>query len=61
MLENGLDPYETMKLVGHTSITTTMNIYTHFSDAQMEKTAGKLDAMFSANSKPVPRVAEKLH
>lgn len=59
--ENGLDPYETMKLVGHTSITTTMNIYTHFSDAQMEKTAGKLDAMFSANSKPVPRVAEKLH
>lgn len=56
--EHGLDPYETMKLVGHASITTTMNIYTHLSDAQMAKTAAKLDSMFS---KPVPRVAEKLH
>lgn len=59
--ENGLDPYETMKLVGHTSITTTMNIYTHLSEAQMEKTAAKLNDMFSPNSKPVPQVAEKLH
>lgn len=53
--EHGLDPYETMKLVGHTSITTTMNIYTHLSEAQMAKTAAKLDGMFS------PKVAEKLH
>ena len=45
--ENGLDPYETMKLVGHVSITTTMNIYTHLSEAQMEKTAQKIDSMFS--------------
>ena len=54
--EHGLDPYETMKLVGHSSITTTMNIYTHLSDAQMAKTAAKLDDMFSS-----PRVASKLH
>ena len=47
-----------MKLVGHTSITTTMNIYTHLSEAQMQKTVAKLDFMFS-NS--VPQVAEKLH
>ena len=53
--EHGLDPYETMKLVGHASIKTTMDIYTHLSEAQMSKTAEKLDAMFS------PKVAEKLH
>lgn len=45
--EHGLDPYETMKLVGHASIKTTMDIYTHLSDIQMTKTAAKLDAMFS--------------
>lgn len=54
--EHGFDPYETMKLVGHASITTTMNIYTHLSEAQMAKTAAKLDDMFA-----VPRVASKLH
>ena len=59
--ENGLDPYETMKLVGHTSITTTMNIYTHLSETQMQQTAAKLDDMFAGNSKPLPRVAKKLH
>lgn len=45
--ENGLDPYETMKLVGHTSITTTLNIYTHLSEAMMQRTAAKLDGMFA--------------
>ena len=57
--EHGFDPYETMKLVGHASIVTTMNIYTHLSEAQMSKTAAKLDDMFSAQ--PVPKVAQKLH
>lgn len=55
--EHGLDPYEVMKLVGHTSITTTMNIYTHLSESQMANVAAKIDDMFS---KPVPRVAKKL-
>lgn len=45
--EHGLDPYETMRLVGHTSITTTLNIYTHLSDTQLQKTAAKLDAIFT--------------
>lgn len=54
--EHGLDPYETMKLVGHASIATTMNIYTHLSEAQMAKTAAKLDDMFAGS-----RVASKLH
>ena len=53
--EHGLDPYETMKLVGHASIKTTMDIYTHLSEAQMAKTAEKLDDMF------LSKVAEKLH
>ena len=61
--EHGLDPYETMKLVGHASITTTMNIYTHLSEAQLTKTAAKLDQMFSPNSShnSCTKVAEKLH
>lgn len=53
--ENGFDPYETMKLVGHASIKTTMDIYTHLSEAQMTRTAVKLDTMFA------PKVAETLH
>lgn len=57
--EHGFDPYETMKLVGHASITTTMNIYTHLSEAQLTKTAAKLDRMFSPNS--CTKVAGKLH
>ena len=57
--EHGFDPYETMKLVGHASIVTTMNIYTHLSEAQVSKTAAKLDDMF--RSQPVPKVAQKLH
>lgn len=53
--ESGIEPYETMKLAGHASIKTTMDIYTHLSESQMVKTASKLDAMFA------PKVAEKLH
>lgn len=45
--EHGLDPYETMKLVGHTSIKTTMDIYTHLSEIYLQRTAAKLDAMFA--------------
>lgn len=53
--EHGFDPYETMKLVGHASIKTTMDIYTHLSESQMAKTAAKLDDMFNL------KVAKKLH
>lgn len=52
--ENGLDPYETMKLVGHTSITTTLNVYTHLSEAQLQKTAAKLDGMFTGAPSATP-------
>lgn len=52
--ENGLDPYETMKLVGHTSIATTLNVYTHLSDAQLQKTAVKLNDMFAGKATAVP-------
>ena len=55
--EAGMDVYETMQLVGHTSITTTMNIYTHLSAEQLKKTATKVNSMFGK----IPRVAEKLH
>ena len=44
--ENGFDVYTTMKLVGHTSIKTTMDIYNHLSDKQMEKVKVQLNGMF---------------
>lgn len=46
--EHGLDPYTTMKLAGHTSIKTTMDIYTHLSDAQLSRTAAQVDGLFAA-------------
>ena len=52
--EHGIDPYETMKLVGHTSIKTTMDIYTHLSEAQFVKTAAKVDDMFSGKPSAAP-------
>lgn len=57
--EHGLDPYETMKLVGHTSITTTLNIYTHLSDAQLARTAVKLDGMFAGQPSAAPWTPQK--
>lgn len=44
--ENGFDPYTTMKLVGHSSIKTTMDIYTHLSDKQMEIAREQVSKMF---------------
>ena len=48
--ESGIDPYTTMKLVGHTSIKTTMDIYTHLSELQMEKAKQQVRAMFDRKS-----------
>lgn len=59
--EAGFDPVETMRLVGHASIKTTLDVYTHLSDARRAVTASKLDAMFTPASIPSPWVAEKLH
>ncbi|MBO7669752.1 MAG: hypothetical protein J6S60_04095, partial [Oscillospiraceae bacterium] len=52
--EAGLDPYTTMRLVGHSSIKTTMDIYTHLSDAQAAAAADRVQDMFT-------KVAQKLH
>lgn len=53
--ENGIDPYTTMRLMGHSSIKTTMDIYTHLNDAQFQKMAEKIEVMFEN------KVAQKLH
>ena len=45
--ERGFDVYVTMKLVGHASIKTTMDIYTHLSDAQMSRAAAQVEDMFA--------------
>lgn len=44
--ENGFDVYVTQKLVGHKSIKTTMDIYTHLSDKQLEKAKLQVENMF---------------
>ena len=48
--ENGIDVYTTMKLVGHKSIKTTMDIYTHLSNKQMEEAKSQVQLMFSKKS-----------
>ncbi len=58
--ENGLDPYETMKLVGHTSITTTLNIYTHLSETQLSRTAARLDNMFAGIPSATPWTSSRM-
>ncbi len=45
--EQGVDAYTAMRLLGHSSIKTTMDIYTHLSDAQLQKIAVTVDDMFS--------------
>ena len=45
--ENGFDVYVTQKLVGHKSIKTTMDIYTHLSNRQLEKAKAQVNLMFS--------------
>ena len=44
--ENGFDVYLTQKLVGHKSIKTTMDVYTHLSSKQMEKAKEQVEKMF---------------
>lgn len=46
--ENGIDVYTASKLVGHKSIKTTMDIYTHLSEKQLGKAAQQVQHMFSA-------------
>lgn len=48
--ENGFDVYITQKLVGHKSIKTTMDIYTHLSDKQFEKAKISVGEMFAQKS-----------
>lgn len=44
--ENGVDVYTASKLVGHKSINTTLNIYTHLSEKQMDKAITQVSKMF---------------
>lgn len=44
--ENGIDVYTASKLVGHKSIKTTMDIYTHLSEKQMAKASAEVAKMF---------------
>lgn len=51
--ENGLDVYVTQKLVGHKSIKTTMDIYTHLSNKQLEKVKAQVNSMFSSEQQKI--------
>lgn len=47
--KKGIDVYTASKLVGHKSIKTTMDIYTHLSDKQMDKAIIEVESMFHAD------------
>lgn len=53
--ESGVDPYTTMRLLGHSSIKTTMDIYTHLNEKQIQNMAAKIEVVFEK------KVAQKLH
>lgn len=64
--ENDIDVYSAMRLLGHSSIKTTMDIYTHLTDSQLEKMSEMVDDMFSAtqsqtmpNKKSCTKVAQR--
>ena len=44
--ERGLDPYTTMRLMGHSSIKVTMDIYTRINDRQLTTVREKADELF---------------
>ena len=46
--ENDIDVYSAMRLLGHSSIKTTMDIYTHLTDQQLGKMSEMVEDMFSA-------------
>lgn len=48
--EKGIDPYTTMRLMGHSSIKTTMDIYTHLNDKQIQNMADKIEIVFGKQS-----------
>ena len=51
--ERGLDPYTTMRLIGHSSIKVTMHIYTHINDRQLTTMREKVDELFKKSCKKV--------
>lgn len=48
--ENDIDVYSAMRLLGHSSIKTTMDIYTHLTDSQLGRMTEMVDDMFSSTS-----------
>lgn len=58
--EAGFDVYVTQKLVGHKSIKTTMDVYTHMSNRQLEKAKAQVENMFADDGQN-KKVAQKLH
>lgn len=58
--ENGIDPFITMKLVGHESIQTTLDIYTHLTEKLMQRAVASVGDMFSPENNSEKNVAQKL-
>lgn len=50
--ESGIDVYTTSRIVGHKSIKTTLEIYTHLSEIQMRKTIAAVADMFDGKKNP---------
>ena len=48
--EKGIAPYTTMRLMGHSSIKTIMDIYTHLNERQMTRISQKIEGLFEKQS-----------
>ncbi len=55
-LENGMDVKTLSAVIGHVSASTTLNIYTHVTDAMRQSAAGKIDRGIAKNE---PRAADE--
>jgi integrase len=51
LLAQGVHPRAIMELLGHSSITVTMNVYGHVMPAMMREAADKMDAIIGGTSR----------
>ena len=51
--ERGLNPYTTMRLMGHSSFKVTMDVYTRINDRQLTTMREKVDELFKKSCKKV--------
>ncbi len=57
MLHLGEHPKIVQELLGHTEVTTTLDIYSHYQESMGRKAASRLDDFFAVKAKEEPKEA----